>query len=108
MAVLSEHRLSIAGFETRALELDGEGPLLLLLHGWCDSADTWRPLLDRLRRRGRRAVALDLPGYGTAAHLSESEPVLPQLDRFVAAALVRFGAERARGLLLREPRRDQR
>jgi pimeloyl-ACP methyl ester carboxylesterase len=93
MSVLFEHRLSIAGFETRALELDGEGPLLLLLHGWCDSADTWRPLFDRLRRQGRRAVALDLPGYGTATHLSEAEPVLPQLDRFLRSALVRLGEE---------------
>ena len=90
MGVLFEHRLRIAGFETRALELDGEGPPLLLLHGFADSADTWRPVLDRLRRRGRRAVALDLPGYGTATPLSPEGPILGQLDSFVRAALIRF------------------
>ncbi len=88
--VLFEHRLRVAGFETRALELDGSGPPLILLHGWSDSADTWRPLLDLMRRAGRPAVALDMPGYGTASALEPDEPILPQLDRFLRAALVRF------------------
>jgi pimeloyl-ACP methyl ester carboxylesterase len=90
MGVLFEDRLPVGGYETRVLEVDGEGPPLLLLHGWSDSADTWLPVIDRLRRRGRRAVALDLPGFGTASRLSQSQEVLPQLDRFVRAALVRF------------------
>lgn len=93
MPVLFEHRLRIAGFETRALELDGEGPPLILLHGWSDSADTWRGVLDLLLRRGRRATALDMPGYGTASHLEPGQPILPQLDRFLHAALVRFAPE---------------
>ena len=94
MSAISEQRISIAGYETRALRLEGEGPPLMLLHGWSDSADTWRPLLDRLARRGRHAVALDLPGFGAADHLDPSEAVLPQLDRFLRAALVRFAGER--------------
>src|SRR3954468_16633266 len=72
---LFEHRLELAGFETRALELEGEGPPLLLLHGWADSADTWRLLLDRLGRDDRRAVALDMPGFGTAPPPSPDEPL---------------------------------
>jgi pimeloyl-ACP methyl ester carboxylesterase len=93
MSVLFEHRLRIAGFRTRALELDGEGPPLLLLHGWSDSADTWRPLLDVLRRRGRSAVALDMPGYGGADHLDPGRPVLAQLDRFARGAVERFATD---------------
>lgn len=93
MAVLFEHRLRVAGFETRALELDGSGPPLVLLHGFSDSADTWRPLLDLMRRSERRAVALDMPGFGTASGLEPETEILPQLDRFLRAALVRFGAE---------------
>ncbi|HEY6779990.1 MAG TPA: alpha/beta fold hydrolase, partial [Thermoleophilaceae bacterium] len=66
MQPLFEHRITLAGYETRALELEGDGPPLLLLHGWADSADTWRLVLDRLARLERRALALDLPGFGTA------------------------------------------
>ena len=93
MSVLFEHRLSVAGYGTRALEVDGEGPPLLLFHGWSDSADTWRPLLDVLRRRGRRAVAFDMPGFGTADPLDATQEILPQLDRFTRAAVVRFAGD---------------
>jgi pimeloyl-ACP methyl ester carboxylesterase len=84
---LFEHRLELAGFETRALELEGSGPPLLLLHGFADSADTWRIVLDRLGRSDRRAVALDLPGFGTADKLRADEPVLAQLTSFAMAAV---------------------
>lgn len=87
MQPLFEHRLTLAGYETRALELEGGGPPLLLLHGYSDSADTWRLLLDRLGRAGRRAVALDLPGFGTCDPLDDDEAILPQLERFAAAAV---------------------
>jgi pimeloyl-ACP methyl ester carboxylesterase len=42
---LIEHSTRAAGCATRVLELEGDGPGLVLLHGWGDSADTWRPLL---------------------------------------------------------------
>jgi pimeloyl-ACP methyl ester carboxylesterase len=87
MQPLFEHRLALGGYDTRALELEGDGPPFLLLHGYSDSADTWRLLLDRLARLGRRALAVDLPGFGTAGALRPEEPILPQLDRFAAAAV---------------------
>lgn len=87
MQPLFEHRLHLAGYRTRALELEGDGLPLLLLHGYSDSADTWRLLLDRLARAGRRALAVDLPGFGTCDRLNDSEPILTQQRRFAAAAL---------------------
>ncbi len=87
MQPLFEHRLYLAGYGTRALELEGDGPPLLLLHGYSDSADTWRILLDRLARAGRRAVAVDLPGFGTCDVLNDHEPILTQHRRFAAAAV---------------------
>lgn len=87
MQPLFEHRLKLGGIESRALELEGEGPPLVLLHGFSDSADTWRYTLDALARRDRRAIAVDLPGFASASPLRDG-PILPQLDRF-AAALVR-------------------
>ena len=89
-----EHRLRLGGVKTRALELDGEGPPLLLLHGFADSADCWRPLIDRLRKRGRGAVALDMPGFGAAAHLRRDEDLLPQLDAFAADAVAHAASGR--------------
>jgi pimeloyl-ACP methyl ester carboxylesterase len=89
---LFEHRITLAGYESRALELEGDGPPLLLLHGWADSADTWRLLLDRLARAGRRALALDMPGFGAADPLGDG-PVLEQLDAFADAALDELGEQ---------------
>lgn len=91
MEPLFEHRLTLAGYQTRGLELEGDGPPLLLLHGWADSADTWRLVLERLQKAGRRALALDMPGFGTADRLHRGEPILPQLDAFVDAALEEVG-----------------
>jgi pimeloyl-ACP methyl ester carboxylesterase len=92
MEPLVEHRPRLAGYETRALELEGDGDPLILFHGFSDSADTWRLTLDRLARAGRRAVALDMPGFGTADPLTD-DPVLPQLDAFAEAALEEFAPE---------------
>ncbi|HET8975004.1 MAG TPA: alpha/beta hydrolase [Solirubrobacterales bacterium] len=93
MQPIYEHNLTLAGVRTRALELDGQGPALILFHGFADSADTWRLLLDRLRKRGRAAVALDMPGFGTADRLDREAPILPQLDAFMDAAVERWAQE---------------
>jgi pimeloyl-ACP methyl ester carboxylesterase len=92
MQPLFEHRLELAGFRTRALELEGSGPALLLLHGYADSADTWRRVLALLARHDRAALAVDLPGFGAAARLRPG-PVLPQLDAFAAAAVAHMADE---------------
>jgi pimeloyl-ACP methyl ester carboxylesterase len=89
---LFEHRRRFGGYETRVLELEGEGPPLLMLHGYADSADTWRQSLALLARRGHRAIAVDLPGFGDADPLLRA-PVLPQYDVFAADAL-RYAAGR--------------
>lgn len=95
---LFEHRLKLAGYDTRVLELEGEGVPILLFHGYADSADTWRHALARLARHGRRAIAVDLPGFATADPLLD-DPILPQLDQFATAA-VRYLAGRRRDRVL--------
>ena len=92
MQPLFEHRRRFGGFETRVLELEGDGPPLVLLHGFADSADTWRVVLDRLGRMDRRAIAVDLPGFATADPLRDGK-VLPQLDRFAAAVVSAVATE---------------
>lgn len=106
MAGIRERRLELGGYETRALDVGldsgavegdererGAEPPLILLHGWGDSADCWRPLLAELADRGHSALALDLPGFGEAARLDRERSVLTQLDRFAAAAIRRVSEE---------------
>lgn len=91
--------MQVDGFSTRVLELEGDGPALVLLHGWGDSADTWRPLLDRLGRIDRRAIAVDLPGFGHASPLGPGA-VLPQLDAFAGALVERVVEETGRPVMI--------
>jgi pimeloyl-ACP methyl ester carboxylesterase len=88
---LIERSMQVAGHRTRVLELDGDGPGIVLLHGWGEGADTWRPLLVELALCGRRAIAVDLPGFGQATRLGPGA-ILPQLDDFVLALVHEWGA----------------
>jgi haloalkane dehalogenase len=51
------------GLELAYREL-GDGPPVLLLHGWPTSSYLWRDVMPPLAAAGNRAIALDLPGYG--------------------------------------------
>ena len=82
MQPLFEYEAEFNGRRTRVLELEGDGPPFVLVHGWSDSADTWRHTLNMLGRADRAAIAIDLPGYGRADAL-EPGPILPQLDDFL-------------------------
>ena len=55
-------RVMANGIEFGVLEA-GSGPLALCLHGFPDSAHTWRHLLPELARAGFRAVAPFMRGY---------------------------------------------
>ncbi|CAN5545367.1 alpha/beta hydrolase [soil metagenome] len=91
-ARLYRRDVELGGIKTRSIEVRGEGAPALLLHGWCDSADTWLSVLERVSRRGGRAVAYDLPGFGTAPPL-HSGSVLDQLVEFAATAVEKLADE---------------
>ncbi|MEV5003773.1 alpha/beta fold hydrolase [Nocardioides sp. LML1-1-1.1] len=76
-------RARYAGWTTRRWESPGVGTPVVLLHGFTDSGHSWSGVLGALARSGRSAVAVDLPGFGSADVLAPG-PILPQLDRFVA------------------------
>jgi alpha-beta hydrolase superfamily lysophospholipase len=44
----------------------GDGPAVLLMHGWGGRAAQLLPLAEALAARGLRAVALDAPGHGAS------------------------------------------
>lgn len=82
-----------AGVRTRVLKVDAQskrlrasGTRYVMLHGYLDSADTWRRLLAQFAVSGDAAIAVDMPGFGHADPLRPG-PILPQLDAFVRAVV---------------------
>lgn len=61
-AELERIDVSIDGLDVAALSI-GSGPLAICLHGFPDSAHTWRHLMPRLADAGYRAVAPWMRGY---------------------------------------------
>ena len=59
----TEHRVTVNDIELAYLACGDDGPLALCLHGFPDSAHTWRHLLPELASAGFRAVAPWLRGY---------------------------------------------
>jgi pimeloyl-ACP methyl ester carboxylesterase len=66
------HRLvEIAGVETYVADA-GEGPAIVLLHGYGDTADAWRRVVPGLLKE-HRVVALDMPPFGRSAEAAEGK-----------------------------------
>lgn len=63
-----EHRDVAANGARFHIATMGEGPLVVLMHGFPQYWWTWRHLLPRLADAGYRAVAMDLRGYGGSDH----------------------------------------
>ena len=65
MATTKSTTFSAAGLELHALEA-GQGEPVLFLHGWPTHAQLSRHVLAEVGE-SRRAIALDLPGFGRSA-----------------------------------------
>lgn len=75
----------------------GEGPLVVLLHGFPEYWYTWRHLIPPLVRAGYRVLAPDQRGYHTSDKPVGLEPYrVTQLYRDIAALIETQGAEKAR------------
>jgi pimeloyl-ACP methyl ester carboxylesterase len=66
----------------------GEGPAVLVVHGWEDDNSLWTPLIDQLSMIGRAVVALDLPAHGYSE--GERAPLLASA-KAVAGVAAAFG-----------------
>ncbi len=62
------------GTRVNALDIPGDEPALVLVHGSPGSAYDWRPLPEVLARSGRRVIAYDRKGYGHSPPRPEGEP----------------------------------
>src|SRR2546425_7799499 len=74
----------------------GQGPLVLLLHGFPECWVSWRNQMPALAAAGFRAVAPDLRGYGKSDKPSGLDAYrIEVLARDVARLVEALGAERA-------------
>jgi haloalkane dehalogenase len=64
MTVTALDTVNVDG-RTLAFREAGEGPAVLLLHGWPTSSFLWRNVMPAIARE-RRVLALDLPGFGAS------------------------------------------
>jgi pimeloyl-ACP methyl ester carboxylesterase len=64
---ITEGTLKVTDVEFTYLATGDVGPLALCLHGYPDSAHTWRHLLPELAAAGYRAVAPFMRGYRPTA-----------------------------------------
>jgi epoxide hydrolase A/B len=65
---------------------EGEGPLVLLVHGFPELWYSWRFQLPAIAQAGYRAVALDQRGYGSSSkfHRQDAYRIGPLVDDLVA------------------------
>src|SRR5688500_10038941 len=71
----------------------GEGPAVLLLHGWPTSSHLWRDVMPAIAGAGRRAVALDLPGYGASSKPPDASYDFALYDAALDGFLAALGVE---------------
>ncbi len=72
------------------VEVSGQGPAMLLLHGTGASAHSWRGLARRLARHFT-VIAPDLPGHGRSTRAAREALTLPGMARAIAALIGQLG-----------------
>lgn len=71
---------------------EGEGEIILLLHGWGANITLYRGIIDTLKQ-DRRVIALDMPGFGKTPEPPKPWQVDDYVD-FVLAFIASFRIER--------------
>ena len=74
----------------------GEGPAVVLLHGFPDTSSMWEPQIELLSQAGWRAIAPDLRGRGqTEMPAQLADYTIPNIVGDVTAIMDELGVERA-------------
>jgi pimeloyl-ACP methyl ester carboxylesterase len=59
-------------------------PVVVCVHGYCQSSSYWAPTLDHLAAAGARGLTPDLPGFGASARVPGPYTMEAYADRLVA------------------------
>jgi magnesium chelatase accessory protein len=84
-----DSRFVVAGGLRWHVQISGQGPALLLLHGTGASSHSWRDLIPVLAQRFL-VVVPDLPGHGFTASPPTSQLSLPGMAHLVTALLAKL------------------
>jgi pimeloyl-ACP methyl ester carboxylesterase len=95
-------------------ERSGRPPVVVCIHGYCQSSAYWAPTVERIAQHGGHALAVDLPGFAGSARLpgpytmeAFADAVAALLDeRGIARAVVvggSMGGVVAQHVVLRHP-----
>lgn len=69
---MSERRVAVNGIELNVVE-EGDGPLVVLCHGFPELAYSWRHQIPALAQAGYRVIAPDMRGFGKSSVPAEVE-----------------------------------
>lgn len=88
------HRLvGVGGVDTYLAEA-GDGPPVVLIHGYGDTADGWRRVVPGLLGAGHRVVAVDVPPFGRSGD-PKARPLLDFYKEFFPELFERLEIESA-------------
>ncbi|HKY91713.1 MAG TPA: alpha/beta fold hydrolase, partial [Nevskiaceae bacterium] len=91
---MTDHKTIRANGVDFAYLEEGEGTPVLLLHGFPDTFNTWRPVMKRLAQAGFRAIAPAMRGYAPTGPAADGDYAVPTLARDVIALLEHFGIQK--------------
>lgn len=94
MSSLSPRYIRANGLEFAYLEA-GQGPLVLCLHGFPDTAWSFEPTVQALAAAGFRGVSVFMRGYAPSALPEDGDYRVSTLGRDVIALIDHLGADRA-------------
>ena len=81
---------------TLRVEVTGDGPTILCVHGWPELAHSWRHQVAHFSERGYQVAAIDVRGYGGSSAPPEVERyTLQELAGDVAAVAARSTTSRS-------------
>ena len=89
---LAHRYVDVLGVRTHLVDA-GEGPPVLLMHGYGDTADGWRRVVPGLLR-DHRVIAADMPPFGRSEPPRSPNDLLTFYKRFFPALLDELGLEK--------------